>query len=117
MTEIPDWVTNYPYEMDKAALINLAQTSEGSLDKPREMNFSLYDFAAKADAAAAAEEVQQAGWHCQIAHQQDDPSRWEITAQKQNYRLDQAQYEADTAFFSQVAFAHHGQYDGWFAGS
>jgi hypothetical protein len=115
MGKIPDWVKNYPHEMDKAALTSLAEATDGTFDKPREMNFSLYDFSEDRALQEAAAKAHEAGWVCQAYTQEDDPSRFVLEAQKQDYAITQENYERDSAFFMRLADLYKAKYDGWFA--
>lgn len=115
MTRIPKWVSSYPSEIDRNALISVAESSEGNLEGPREMNFVLYDFASKESLDAAMNLMQEKGWTCQYGPQDEDPSLSMIIAQKQGYIIEQDSYEADTSFFKRVANMYDAHYDGWFA--
>lgn len=115
MANVPDWVKNYPHELDRTALTNLAKASEGEFAKPREMNFSLYSFSKEDDLQAAAGEAQEEGWTCQAFQQSDDPNKFVLEAQKQHYVINKENYERDATFFMKLAEAHGAQYDGWFA--
>jgi len=113
--QTPKWVKNFPHELDKAALENLAKSSKGSFDKPREMNFVLYDFTSKNDVEYAISEIEKDGWKCRAYTQEDEPDKFIIECQKQDYVLNEDSYPRDSAFFHRVADLHNGKYDGWFA--
>lgn len=115
MSKIPEWVEDYPYELDRTALANLANASDGPLDKPREMNFSLYDFKSEESLQGAAQEIEKEGWSLQAFQQADNPNRFVLEAQKQGYVINLKNYEKDSLFFQQVAKSHNAKYDGWFA--
>jgi hypothetical protein len=117
MSNVPDWIKNYPHEMDRTALTSLAEASKGDFDKPREMNFSLYDFSKEDDLQAAAKEAHDHGWTCQAFQQSDDASKFVLEAQKEGYVVTQENYERDAKFFMKLAETHGAQYDGWFASS
>jgi len=103
--------------MDRMALAQLAKTSKGDFGKPREMNYCLYDFTSRSALDKAKQEImdRDANWDCTIQPQADAPSRFTLTATQSNYSITELNYREDSSFFKQVAEAHGGQFDGWFA--
>lgn len=115
MRRIPKWITEFPYELDREALLTLARNSKGALGDPREMNFVLFGFADQDDLDGAKDMVEKAGWVCEIQVQSDDSSKKLLTATKSDYVISHEQYLTDSNFFQRVAKMYGVDYDGWFA--
>jgi len=115
--KIPKWVLTFPYEMDKAALISLAESSTRPFDSPREMNFVLYGFKTIKLGEEAATHFEKVGWRCSFEKQKDDINKFLLVATKDNYRITDESYRADSALFQRIADLHKVSYDGWFAES
>lgn len=111
----PKWVKNFPIEMDRMALTQLAKSSSGSFDKPREMNFVLYGFEDKESIDNAISKIQAEGWHCTAIDQADEPGKYVIECQKHEYRLTEEDYSRDSVFFMKIAELYSVGYDGWYA--
>jgi hypothetical protein len=111
----PAWVKNYPHQMDKAALTLLAKKSKGPFDKPREMNFVLYSFTAREKLDAAVDAIQAQGWKTSTEKQEDGSDKILLTATKDQYIINEENYNNDVAFFQRIAKMYDADYDGWFA--
>jgi hypothetical protein len=114
---MPKWVREYPDEMDKVALTQLAKSSKGPFEKEREMNFSLYDFVPGAPLEEAVAKIKEhgEGWRCFGEPQIDAPGKIVLTATKKDYALTQSNYTNDVIFFQRIAKMYNAKYDGWFA--
>lgn len=115
LNKIPNWIKNFPIQPDRQALSQLANASKGSVGKPREMNFSLYDFKEGKDLQAAIEKIKEAGWACSTQPQADAPGRLLLTATRKGYVLNEDSYKQDVLFFRRIAQLYGAQYDGWYA--
>jgi hypothetical protein len=111
----PNWVNTYPSEIDRMALVQLAKSSKGKFDKPREMNFVLYDFANRQVIENAVAQIEQEGWHCTVLDQSEEPGKYVVECQKQGYGITEEAYIRDTAYFKRVADLYRVHYDGWYA--
>lgn len=113
--KIPKWVRSFPYELDKTALENLARTSKGSFEKPREMILVLYGFSKLEDVNSAIHQFEQQGWDCAHYEQSDEMRKYIIEAKKSEYVINEESYRRDSTFFMKAAKLYNAQYDGWFA--
>ena len=113
----PKWIRELPYELDKAALQALAKASKGPFEKPREMNFVVYDFSNIDDITSATHQLQQAGWKCLNYEQSDEMGKFAIEAQKNDYIINVDNYTNDVAYFHRIADLYEAKYEGWFASS
>jgi len=113
--QVPAWVRDFPSEADRAALIALAKASSGKFEKPREMNFSIFELKSEEDAENAVHTIQAKGWQCRMQRQADEAQYFVIDATKQGYVINEQNYTADVAFFSRLADLYQAQYDGWYA--
>lgn len=114
-SKIPKWVKNFPYDLDREALLSLARQSKGAFDAPREMNFVLFGFDSLDAAKHAADHCSEEGWACSFQHQEDDKDKFLLIATKQGYVLAEGTYTEDIAFFQRIASLFTVGYDGWFA--
>lgn len=117
LRRVPKWVKNYPYDIDRAALIKLAKSSRGKLEKPREMNFVLVDFIQASDVESAIHQIEKNGWHCTRYEMSDTDGKFVIEAQKNGYILNAGNYNSDQAYFHRIADLYGAKYDGWYASS
>lgn len=114
LNRIPKWVREYPYELDRAALINLANVSKGRFDHPREMVYSLYGLRDQKTIDNIIARIEQAGWECELFN--DENSEYLLESKKENYTLNYDNYVSDTQFFLQIAKTYGVGYEGWHAG-
>jgi hypothetical protein len=111
----PAWVKNYPHQMDKATLTLLAKKSKGPFDKPREMNFALYHFTINENLKAAIDVINAQGWEISTQKAEDGSGKIMLTATKDQYIINEENYNNDVAFFQRIAKMYDADYDGWFA--
>ena len=116
LLKVPLWVRRFPYEADKAGLINLTKNTKGALHKPREMVFVLHDFRGKKATENAVFAIEQKGWKCTVIPQSGAPSKCVVESKKDDYCLIEVNYLNDIAFFNRIANLYHAEYDGWYAG-
>ncbi len=114
-TKIPDWVKNYPAEPDRLALTQLAKASKGSFEKPREMNFRLYNLQKGSELEAIQARVLERGWECTVAPDEAIQGTSILTATKKDYVMSHESYGEDSLFFMRLAEQYSIGYDGWFA--
>lgn len=107
---MPRWVKNFPYEFDKAALLQLARISR-NLNNAREMNFYIYDIKSQEDAEAMEERAEGRGWHTRTSVGEN--SLLVLVATKPEYVLSESVYREDVAFFQRLAMDYNAHYDGW----
>ncbi len=112
---IPKWVKEFPYDMDREALLLVHKSTKGSFEKPREMNFVIYGFANKANTESATALLNQNGWQCTLIPQADAKNKVVIEAKKDDYSITEENYLSDVAFFNRVADMYDAKYDGWYA--
>lgn len=112
---VPKWVIEYPIEIEKQALIALANSSNGPFEKSREMNFSLYGFAEGRELDEAMSRISEHGWKCMVEPQADEPGKFLLTAQKEPYSITEQNYKQDVQYFRRIANLYHVGFDGWLA--
>lgn len=113
--QVPRWINTLPSEEERSALMLLAQSSQGPFEKPREMNFTLYNIEKGGELEEIADRVAKAGWRTSIQPQADAPHRFTLTATQDKYVITEASYTRDTSFFRRIAGLYKIEYDGWFA--
>jgi len=93
----------------------LAQSSQGPFEKPREMNFTLYDIEKGWELEEIVDRIAKEGWRTSMQPQADAPRRLTLTATQDEYVITEVSYTRDTSFFRRIARLYKIGYDGWFA--
>ena len=114
-SKISKWVNSFPIESTKQALKQVALTSKGPFDKPREMNFTLYNFTQGPALEEAVARISDKGWSCSTQSQADDTSKTLLTAKKMQYKITEEQFTQDMLYFRRIADLYEVGYDGWLA--
>jgi len=113
--QIPRWIKTLPDEGERSALMLLAQSSQEPFEKPREMNFILYDIEQGRVLEGIVDRVARAGWRTSLQEQANTPRTFTLTATQDEYVITEAVYTRDTSFFRRLASMYKIGYDGWFA--
>src|SRR5690348_13043798 len=117
LSRVPKWVKSFPDETVKEALLQLAHTSSGMFDKPREMNFVLYGVSDGEELSAIKDKLDAKGWHCSTVQQADEPNKLVLTARKYDYRITEENFKNDMLYFIRMSNLYEVGYDGWYASS
>jgi hypothetical protein len=90
-------------------LVRRLRSVGADLTRPRPIVHFL-DFAREADARAAAEEIEAAGYDVTVAG--GESGRWSARAEGMRV-VDEATVTVYRPWFERIAAAHDGEYDGW----
>jgi hypothetical protein len=99
-----------PAEADRLALRQL-QALGADLTRPRHVIHFVY-LPDEESARAAAEAIQQAGYHTQVVPPDDRFREWRVHADATRV-VSETTIDGFRSWFDQVAAEHGGEYDGW----
>ncbi|HXG77650.1 MAG TPA: ribonuclease E inhibitor RraB [Gaiellaceae bacterium] len=99
-----------PEEVDRLVLRQL-QARRADLTRPRHVIHVVY-FAGEAQARAAAEEAERAGWNATVEPPREPLHLWCLSADAMRV-VDTTTVSGFRAWFERLAEEHGGEYDGW----
>ncbi len=97
-------------EVDRLVLRQL-RARKADLTRPRHVIHVVY-FDREAEARAAAEEAERAGWNATVEAPREPINQWCLTADAMRV-VDATTVPGFRAWFERLAEEHRGEYDGW----
>jgi hypothetical protein len=99
------------------SVLDALRDSGARLDEPRHVLHYLY-FPSQRAAEQAAATAKSQGWEAAAREPLVGIARqWSVVAQRDDAVLEPRFVRESTAFFESLAAVHHGEYDGWEAGT
>jgi hypothetical protein len=113
---IPEWIKNYPVEIERKALIWIYQKyGQKRFNEPFKTTFTIYNIKSQQDADAMRDRAEKAGWAVQEHNVKEDPKIGKVLeSTKVDYLFTKDTYMGDSIFFRRLAEQYGALYDGWF---